>query len=208
MCADNRRVIEIKFVISPLKYPLKLFIMLRTVVFDLDGTLLYTLEDLADSVNHALRNHGLPERSLSEIRGFLGNGIRYLMKHAVGEHIDEVEFETVFADFRSHYVEHCTDRTKGGIQSVEALLIQGKMGYAVIGILIFVIFLLAHHDRGVIPQTVASHKGEVVLKSSAAHRNVPSLKFCQSVGASVDKIVNCPLAVMVLQTFVDRRNPD
>lgn len=112
MCADNRRVIEIKFVISPLKYPLKLFIMLRTVVFDLDGTLLYTLEDLADSVNHALRNHGLPERSLSEVRGFLGNGIRYLMKHAVGEHIDEVEFEAVFADFRSHYVKHCTDRTK------------------------------------------------------------------------------------------------
>lgn len=86
--------------------------MLRTVVFDLDGTLLYTLEDLACSVNHALREHGLPERSLREVRGFLGNGIRYLMKHAVGEELDEAEFEKVFAGFRSHYVKHCTDRTR------------------------------------------------------------------------------------------------
>ena len=61
--------------------------MINTVIFDLDGTLLNTLTDLANSVNYALQSHGLPQRSLKEVRSFLGNGIRYLMQHAVGESV-------------------------------------------------------------------------------------------------------------------------
>ena len=60
---------------------------MNTVVFDLDGTLLDTLTDLSNAVNHALREHGLPERTTAEVRSFLGNGIRFLMEHAVGEHL-------------------------------------------------------------------------------------------------------------------------
>ncbi len=86
--------------------------MIRTVVFDLDGTLLDTLDDLAASVNHALRTHGLPERSTAEVRRFLGNGIRYLMRHAAGESLSEEAFEPVFESFRTHYVKHCLDRTR------------------------------------------------------------------------------------------------
>lgn len=86
--------------------------MIRTVVFDLDGTLLDTLADLSNSVNYALRKHGLQERSISEIRMFLGNGIRYLMKRSVGDAVDEAHFEEVFQTFRSHYVQHCLDTTK------------------------------------------------------------------------------------------------
>ncbi len=86
--------------------------MLRTVVFDLDGTLLDTLADLSASVNHALREHHIPERSTAEVRQFLGNGIRYLMRHAAGEHLSEEAFTPVFDSFRQHYVEHCLDRTQ------------------------------------------------------------------------------------------------
>lgn len=86
--------------------------MIRTVVFDLDGTLLDTLADLSNSVNYSLRKHGLQERSISEIRMFLGNGIRYLMKRSVGDAVDEAHFEEVFQTFRSHYVQHCLDTTK------------------------------------------------------------------------------------------------
>ena len=86
--------------------------MLKTVVFDLDGTLLDTLADLAASVNYALRQHGLPERSTSEVRSFLGNGIRYLMRHAAGEKLSEEAFAPVFETFRTHYVAHCLDRTQ------------------------------------------------------------------------------------------------
>lgn len=87
--------------------------MLDTVVFDLDGTLLDTLNDLANSVNYALEKHRLPTRTIPEVRRFLGNGIRYLMKKSVGDNMqDDCEFEPVFQSFRSHYVEHCLDTTQ------------------------------------------------------------------------------------------------
>lgn len=86
--------------------------MLNTIVFDLDGTLLDTLGDLSDSVNYALWSHNLPERSVPEIRSFLGNGIRCLMQKAVeGTPMSDAEFEQVFTTFRSHYVAHCLDKT-------------------------------------------------------------------------------------------------
>lgn len=86
--------------------------MCNTVIFDLDGTLLDTLGDLAGSVNYALRVHGLPERGVAEVRSFLGNGIRYLMEHAVGDRLVGDDFEKVFQTFRTHYVEHCLDTTQ------------------------------------------------------------------------------------------------
>lgn len=86
--------------------------MLNTVVFDLDGTLLDTLGDLAGSVNYALRKHGLRECSLQEVRSFLGNGIVRLMQNAVKNAVEGVEFEEVFQTFRSHYLEHCLDTTQ------------------------------------------------------------------------------------------------
>ena len=87
--------------------------MLDTVVFDLDGTLLDTLNDLANSVNYALAKHRLPTRTIPEVRRFLGNGIRYLMKKSVGDNMqDDCEFEPVSQSFRSHYVEHCLDTTQ------------------------------------------------------------------------------------------------
>ena len=57
--------------------------VLRAFIFDLDGTLLDTLGDLAASVNYSLRTHGMPERSINEVRGFVGNGVRKLMERAV-----------------------------------------------------------------------------------------------------------------------------
>lgn len=85
--------------------------MINTVVFDLDGTLLNTLTDLANSVNYALSTHHLPKSSLSEVRQFLGNGIRNLMQQSVGDNTEEERFEQVFESFRTHYMEHCLDFT-------------------------------------------------------------------------------------------------
>ena len=86
--------------------------MLNTVVFDLDGTLLDTLGDLAGSVNYALRKHGLRECSLQEVRRFVGNGIVRWMQNAVKNAVEGVAFEEVFQTFRSHYLEHCLDTTQ------------------------------------------------------------------------------------------------
>lgn len=84
----------------------------RAVVFDLDGTLLDTLEDLAAATNWALRQNEMPERSLAEVRQFVGNGVRILMERAVPAHTSAETFEKTFADFKAYYVEHCQDRTR------------------------------------------------------------------------------------------------
>ena len=57
----------------------------RLMIFDLDGTLLNTLEDLTDSVNYVLWKHGFPERTLEEVRGFVGDGIHKLLERSVPE---------------------------------------------------------------------------------------------------------------------------
>lgn len=82
------------------------------MVLDLDGTLLDTLEDLADAVNWALHRNGLPQRSLDEVRQFVGNGVRRLMLRAVPEATADELFERVFADFKSYYVDHCQIKTR------------------------------------------------------------------------------------------------
>lgn len=80
-----------------------------TLLFDLDGTLFDTLDDLRNSVNHALKSAGFAERSREEIRTFVGNGVRNLMLKAVPEGTSEERFEAVFAEFRAYYALHCRD---------------------------------------------------------------------------------------------------
>lgn len=82
-----------------------------TVIFDLDGTLLNTLEDLKDGVNFVMRQNGYPERTLEEVRHFVGNGIRKLMERAVPEYVQGETFERVFEEFRTYYTAHCQEKT-------------------------------------------------------------------------------------------------
>ena len=84
----------------------------ETVIFDLDGTLLNTLEDLADAVNYALREMGMPERTIDEVRRFVGNGVRRLMELSVPEGFANPWFEETFTKFKEYYGVHCNDKTK------------------------------------------------------------------------------------------------
>lgn len=81
-------------------------------IFDLDGTILNTLEDLADSTNYALKTHGYPERTMDEVRQFVGNGIRKLMERAVPEGTPVEEIDRVHETFTAHYKVHCADKTR------------------------------------------------------------------------------------------------
>ena len=83
-----------------------------TYIFDLDGTLLDTLQDLATSVNYALRQHAMPEHSLDDVRRFVGNGVRLLMERAVPEGAQNPHFEAAFSTFRQHYMQHSLDTTR------------------------------------------------------------------------------------------------
>ncbi len=86
--------------------------MYNTFIFDLDGTLLNTLDDLVASVNYALHTHGMPERTLDEVRSFVGNGVRLLMERAIPEGSANPRFEETFATFRAYYMEHSLDTTR------------------------------------------------------------------------------------------------
>ena len=79
------------------------------ILFDLDGTLLDTLEDLHDAVNHVMRQFHYPERTLEEVRLFVGNGARRLMDQAVPEGVDG---KAAFEAFQPWYREHCQIKTR------------------------------------------------------------------------------------------------
>ena len=97
--------------------------MYRLVIFDLDGTLLDTLDDLADAVNYALRQFGYPERTREEVRCFVGNGAGRLLQRAVPEGADA---DAVLAVFRTYYDAHCQVKTKPYDGILEALAELGK----------------------------------------------------------------------------------
>lgn len=82
-----------------------------TIIFDLDGTLLNTLADLAAATNHALAEHKLPQRTTDEVRLFVGNGIHKLIERAVPADTPAELQEEVFASFNRYYKQHCADST-------------------------------------------------------------------------------------------------
>ena len=84
----------------------------QLIIFDLDGTLLDTLEDLMGATNHVLTQMGHPTRTIEEVRRFVGNGIRNLMSRALPEGADEAEISQAFELFLPYYREHSTDCTK------------------------------------------------------------------------------------------------
>ena len=106
----------------------------KCVIFDLDGTLLYTLEDLKNSVNFALTKNGFKERSIDEIRAFVGNGIENLMRKSVPDNITEEQFYNCFEDFKSHYKIHSEDNTVeyAGVTEVLKTLKQKNILLAVV----------------------------------------------------------------------------
>ena len=105
-----------------------------TVIFDLDGTLLNTLEDLADAVNFVMRANQYPERTVEEVRCFVGNGIRRLMEQAVPKHVIGEEFERVFEEFKNYYTEHCQIKTCAyeGIMSLLSCLYEKRYAMAIV----------------------------------------------------------------------------
>ena len=105
------------------KTPVELFI------FDLDGTLIESKWDIATSVNLTLADLGLPQRPQEEIFGFVGDGVKRLLRLAVGEE-NQAAYEQALAVFRGHYLTHCLDRTRfyPGVEKVLAHFADTRSG--------------------------------------------------------------------------------
>lgn len=114
----------------------------RAVIFDMDGTILDTLDDMAASINAALAEEGFPPRTVDEVRRFVGNGNHKLAERAVPAGTDGEAVERVFRAFHRHYRAHCADRTRvyDGIpalllrlrgRGVRTAVVSNKADYAV-----------------------------------------------------------------------------
>lgn len=96
----------------------------KAIIWDLDGTLMDTLQDLHLAVSHALAVYGMPQRTLEQTRMAVGNGVRKLMMRSIPEGEANPQFEDVFGEFRRYYVDHCRDHSgpyPGVIEALAAL---------------------------------------------------------------------------------------
>ena len=143
----------------------------QTYVFDLDGTLLDTLGDLAASTNYALRTHGMPEHSLDDVRRFVGNGVRVLMERAVPQGAENPQFEAAFQTFREHYMQHSLDTTKpydGILETLETLKAEGcRLAVVSNKMMAATQELCRHLFRDTIEVAIGEHEAQGIHKKPA-----------------------------------------
>ena len=154
--------------------------MAHTYIFDLDGTLLDTLNDLAASVNYALRTHHMPEHSIDDVRHFVGNGVRMLMVRAVPDGEQNAQFEATFRTFREHYMAHSLDTThpyQGIPELLAELKAQGKRLAVVSNKFYAATQELCHHFfPDTIEVAIGEHEAEGIRKKPAPDTVMEALR--------------------------------
>ena len=142
-----------------------------TYIFDLDGTLLDTLDDLAAAVNYALRTYGMPEHSRDDVRRFVGNGVRMLMIRAIPDGEQNPRFEEAFSTFRQYYLEHSLDKTQpyDGVPEMLKALKQRGCRLAVVSNKFYAATqeLCRHFFADTIEVAVGEHEAEGIRKKPA-----------------------------------------
>lgn len=103
----------------------------NTIIFDLDGTLLNTLDDLRDSLNDILAQKGYEPRSIEDVRSFVGNGVRNLVRLSVPEHCTEEEVSLCLKEFMEHYKNNMQNKTRPYNGIMELLLDLNRFNYKI-----------------------------------------------------------------------------
>lgn len=143
---------------------------MNTFIFDLDGTLLDTLDDLAAATNYALRTHGMPEHSRDDVRRFVGNGVRLLMERAIPDGAQNPKFEATFQTFREYYLEHSLDTTKpydGIMETLTELHQRGCQLAVVSNKFMTATQELVHHFFPMIPVAIGENEAAGIRKKPA-----------------------------------------
>lgn len=135
----------------------------KTIIFDLDGTLLNTLQDLHNSVNHAMRVLDFPERTIDEVRRFVGNGVHTLIRRAAPKDITEAQYNAAYDAFEEHYAVHNRDNTApydGVVDMLKALRSRGHKLAIVSNKIDFAVQALKHEFfDGVVDCAVGDREG-------------------------------------------------
>lgn len=135
----------------------------EAVVFDMDGTLLDTLEDLTDATNYALCEMGMPKRTIAEVRTFVGNGVKKLIERAIPDGLNNPQFEETFAKFKEYYSVHSNDKTRpyeGVVSLLQELQAEGY-GLAIVSNKLdaAVKELAEHFFEGLVPVVIGEREG-------------------------------------------------
>ena len=150
-----------------------------TYIFDLDGTLLDTLDDLAAAVNYALRAFGMPEHSRDDVRRFVGNGVRMLMIRATPDGEQNPRFEEVLDTFRAYYMYHSLDTTRpyDGVPEMLAMLRERGCRLAVVSNKFDAATkeLCRHFFADTIEVAVGEHEAEGIRKKPAPDTVIEAL---------------------------------
>lgn len=142
-----------------------------TYIFDLDGTLLDTLGDLAASVNYALRQHHMPEHPVDDVRRFVGNGVAKLIERSIPNGVDNPQYSSVLSSFRQYYLEHSLDTTRpyDGISEVLTELHRRGCRIAVVSnkFMAATQELVSHFFGDVVDVAIGEHEAEGIRKKPA-----------------------------------------
>ena len=101
----------------------------KAVIFDMDGTLLNSIDDLTDSINHILDKHKLPTRSTNEVMHMVGSGAAKLVERAIPLGRDNPKFQTILDDYKAYYFDHCNIKTGPYNNIIELLKELKTRGY-------------------------------------------------------------------------------
>ena len=179
-----------------------------TYIFDLDGTLLDTLDDLTAAVNYALRQHGMPEHTREEVRHMVGNGVRLLMVRAVPDGDQNPRFDDAFRTFREYYMEHSLDTTRpyDGIPELLAALRQQGKRVAVVSNKFYAATreLCRHFFADTVEVAIGEHEAEGIRKKPAPDTVIEAFR---QLGVSKENAVYVGDSDVDLQTAVNSGLP-
>jgi len=135
------------------------------VLFDLDGTLLNTLDDLTAAVNHTLRSFGHSPRSTDEVRALVGNGVRKLIERVLPCGAADPDMEAALAEFKQYYTAHCNEFTRPyeGVPEAMAALREAGIELGVV----------SNKNDAAVQSLVAAHFGSLVSIAVGGSDAVP-----------------------------------
>jgi haloacid dehalogenase superfamily, subfamily IA, variant 3 with third motif having DD or ED/haloacid dehalogenase superfamily, subfamily IA, variant 1 with third motif having Dx(3-4)D or Dx(3-4)E len=154
--------------------------MKDTVIFDLDGTLLDTLEDLADAVNHELERFGRPLRTIDQIRKSVGNGIGNLIGRSLEKGKEDPDFEAILADFAEYYTANCRMKTRP-YPDIAAMLEKLKEKGIKTGV-------VSNKNDASVQKLVKYYFGDLIMTSTGECRGVRRKPAPDTITAALEKL--------------------
>lgn len=171
--------------------------MKEIIIFDLDGTLLNTLEDLYLSFNYAINRFGYPKRTIEEIKSFVGNGVKKALELSLPERVDEEKFNEIVNIFKEYYIEHMYDNTKAYDGIIEMLKELKKRGC--------VLAVLSNKYDKAVKNLCSKYFGDLIDISIGEGNGIRKKPFSDGIFKVLDEI-NIPEAHNDKTVFIEKAN--